>query len=421
MESPTATMIFEDRLDRQLLIPGWDQRRLSGAKIGVVGDADRMASLFILSAAALGLNRIVVIAPCLDHRLLDMARKINPGLNLTFLRGFYTHPLLNDIFGGCQVIVDLSSYGLANKLLLEKGRQDHLPVVRGYCYDTKEETGFKIFTYLPGQEWQTLAEVVSPLNLPQRHDEDPGLAIICAGMALVETKNILMGHQVSPELTDYRREKFTSIPTDLPIGVVGAGALGNFIGLGLAYSGFFNITFIDPDAIEITNLNRQIFFYEALGLNKAELLARRLNAAFGTRARSLVTYLERATDISPFAIIFDGVDNHETRIVLSERCEQEKKILISGGTNVDQGQVVVYVPHRSAETPAALLGLYEIVDRRNRETYPRPPESCLRQSDPSVIMTNQIIAGLAVDSLRKLLDGQETPNIFYDAQSDRRL
>ncbi|MFZ5450987.1 MAG: ThiF family adenylyltransferase [Thermodesulfobacteriota bacterium] len=421
MESASTSTIFEARLDRQLQIPGWDQRRLSDAKIGVVGDTDRLASLFILSAAALGLNRVVVIAPSLDDRLLDMARKINPGFDLTFLHGWYTHPLLGDIFGGCQVIVDLSRYGLANKLVLEKGRQENLPVVRGYCYDTKNEAGFKIFTYLPGREWQALAEVVSPLNLPHRHDEDAGLAIICAGMALAETKNILMGQQVSPELTDYRREKITPVPTDLPIGVVGAGALGNFIGLGLAYSGFPRITFIDPDAIEITNLNRQIFFYEALGLNKAELLAQRLNAGFGTRARSWVTYLRKATDISPFAIIFDGVDNHETRIVLSEKCAQEKKVLISGGTNIDQGQVVVYDPRRDAETPAALLGLYEIVERRNLETNPRLPESCIHQPDPSVIMTNQIIAGLAVDSLRKLVAGQETPNIFYDARSDRRL
>lgn len=420
MES-AASMVFDPRLDRQLLIAGWDQGRLSEAKIGVVGDADRLASLFILSAAALGLNRVVAIAPSLDDQLLEMARKINPGFNLTSLNGFYTHPLLGDIFHDCQVIVDLNCYGLANKLLLEKGRQDHLPVVRGYCYKAGNEADFKIFTYLPGREWQALAEVVFSRNLPHRHVADPVLSIICAGMALTETKNILMGQRVSPELMHYRRKKIASIPNDLAIAVVGAGALGNFVGLGLAYSGFPNITFIDPDAIEITNLNRQVFFYEAVGLNKAEILAQRLNADFGTRAQSWVTYLRSATDISCFDIIFDCVDNHETRIVLSEKCAQEKKILISSGTSLDQGQVVVYDPGQGAQTPAALLGLYEIVDRRNLETYQRHPESCIRQPDPAVIMTNQIIAGLAVDSLRKLLDGQATPNIFYEAQSDYRL
>jgi molybdopterin/thiamine biosynthesis adenylyltransferase len=208
---------------------------------------------------------------------------------------------------------------------------------------------------------------------------------------------------------------------DLPIAVVGAGALGNFVGLGLAYAGFGNLTFIDPDAIEITNLNRQVFFAEALGLPKAEVLAQRLNRQFGVRAQAWVTYFRSDTDISPFEIIFDCVDNYETKIVLSEKCAELRKILINGGTNVDKGQVVVYDPNRSPGTPAALLGFYEIMDRRKLETYRRQKESCIYQPDPSIIMTNQIIAGFMVDSLRKLLDGQETLNLFYDAGFEARI
>lgn len=414
-------MIFEPRLDRQLHIAGWDQRVLSEAKIGVVGDADLLASLFILSASALGLNQIVVIAPSLDKRLLDMARKINPGFKLVFLKGFYTHPVLGDIFRGCKLIADLSRYGLANKLLLEKGRQDHLPIIRGFCFEEEDTAGFKIYPYMRGREWQELEQVISPLNLPERHFDDAVLAIACSGMVLQETKNILMGHKVSEEVVSYRRRKLGPFRTDHSIGVVGAGALGNFVGLGLAHSGFQNITFIDPDAIEITNLNRQVFFYEALGFNKAEILAQRLNSEFAARAQPLVTYLRSDTDISPLDIIFDCVDNYETKIVLSEKCEQQRKILISGGTNMDRGQVVVYDPDFGQETPAALLGMYEIVDRRHLETYQRLKESCLYQPDPSIIMTNQIIAGFMVDSLRKLLDGQKMMNIFYDAACDKKI
>jgi molybdopterin/thiamine biosynthesis adenylyltransferase len=421
MESAAAALTFDPRLDRQLLIAGWDQRRLSEARIGVVGDADRLASLFILSAAALGINRMVVIAPCLDDRLIDMARKINAGGKLTFLQGLYSHPVLGDIFDGCQVIVDLSRYGLANKLLLEKGRQANLPVVRGCGYESADEVGFKVFTYAPGREWQELAEVVSPVNLPHRHADDAVLDIICAGLVLEETKNILMGHKVSDEVLGYRRRKLGLVRTDPAIAVVGAGALGNFVGMGLAYSGFRQIMFIDPDAIEITNLNRQVWFYEAVGLYKAEVLAERLNAHFGTRAQSSVNYVRSATDLAAFEVIFDCVDNYETKIILSEACEQHRKVLISGGTGVDQGQVVVYDPTLGHKPPAALLGMDEIVDRRNLETYRRQQESCIYQPDPSVIMTNQIIGGLLVDSLRKLLDGQETLNLFYDAHGDHRI
>jgi len=36
-------------------------------------------------------------------------------------------------------------------------------------------------------------------------------------------------------------------------------------------------------------------------------------------------------------------------------------------------------------------------------------------------MTNMIIAGVMVDSLRIVLDGKEAENVFYDATSDKML
>ena len=39
----------EERLNRQLLIEGWNQEALNKAKIGIVGDDDLLASLYISS------------------------------------------------------------------------------------------------------------------------------------------------------------------------------------------------------------------------------------------------------------------------------------------------------------------------------------------------------------------------------------
>jgi hypothetical protein len=105
-------VLFDDRLDRQLRIQGWDQAALDGAKIGVVGDDDLLASLYIMSASALGINNISVIAPVLNETLLETAKRVNPRLNLMFMEGFYTHPVMDDVFNGCSLIVDLSHYGL---------------------------------------------------------------------------------------------------------------------------------------------------------------------------------------------------------------------------------------------------------------------------------------------------------------------
>jgi len=147
------------------------------------------------------------------------------------------------------------------------------------------------------------------------------------------------------------------------------------------------------------------------------LLAERINDFFGTKARGFKQYFWKDSDIREYDIIFDCVDNFETRIILSEKCKENKKYLISGGTSYNAGQVVCYNPNISRQTPAEFLGLYEIVDGRKSKEYVRDRASCRYQPEPSVIMSNQIIAGIMVDKFRKLDDGV----VFYDAESDKRI
>ncbi|UCG11314.1 MAG: ThiF family adenylyltransferase [Deltaproteobacteria bacterium] len=391
------------------------------AKIGIVGDDDLLTSLYVMSASALGINDVVAVAPVLDESLIATAKKVNTRLSITHMVGFYTHPVMDDIFIGCDLIVDLSQYGLANKLLLEKGFREGLPIIRGFCYENDDEQGFRVFTYVRGREWQELEQIVSPNNLPRRHFDDGVLDIIVSGIALEETKNILMGQELSEDMISYERKKLGAITGEPNILVTGSGALGVFVGLGLAYAGLQNTTFMDPDITDLTNLNRQVFLYEAVGTSKAGTLSRRLNRLFGTNTNAEVAYFTKNTDITTFNTIFDCVDNFETRIVMSEKCKDQKKILISGGTNVDAGQVVIYDPKKDDNTPAELLGLYDIVDQRQVDAQPRDRASCTYHPDPSVIMTNQIVAGLMVDSYRMLLDGQEPINIFYNSTSNGRI
>ncbi|MBW1986790.1 MAG: ThiF family adenylyltransferase [Deltaproteobacteria bacterium] len=409
------------RLDRQLRIPGWNQAVLAAARIGVVGDDDRLASLYVMSAAALGLNQLVVIAPRLEPHLIDIGRQVNPDLRLVHLPGYFTHPVLEDLFTGCQVLVDLSQYGLANKLLLAQDGRAPRPVIRGFPYQQADQQGFKVFTYLKGREWQELEQLLSPRNLPAAPFDDDVLNIIIAGLALEETKNILMGQPVSPEVIAYARPPLPLPRCHPSLCVVGAGALGNFIGLGLALLGATNLTFMDADVVEMTNLNRQVFLSQGLGKNKAQALSARLNRLFGLNSRFLPVALDQETDISPYQIIFDGVDNFETRIILSELCKAHQKILISGGSDVAAGQVVVYDPARHTRTPAELLGLAEIVRQRRTAPHSHPRASCQYRPDPAVIMTNQIIAGFMVEAYRRVLGQQEPDNIFYDASRDQRL
>ena len=410
-----------NRLDRQLRIEGWNQHVLENAKVGVVGDNDLLASLYLMSASALGINNMVVLAPVLNSKLVEIAKKLNPQFTLTHVEGFYTHPIMAELFNGCNLIVDLSQYGLANKLLIERGYREKIPIIRGFCYEQNGEQGLKVFTYVRGREWQELQQLISPSHFPNGHFDDGVLNTIIAGLTLDETKNILMGLSVSDKLISYKKVKATTVQIRPNILVVGSGALGIFVGFGLAYSGFRHITFMDPDVIEMTNLNRQVLFYDAIGKSKAETLTERLNSIFSMDNKAQVLYFDKDTDIASYDVVFDCVDNFESRIVLSEKCKVRGKVLISGGTSVDAGQVVIYNPMKNGVTPAELLGLYDIVEARSPESYQRERAACIYQPDPSVIMTNQITAGFMVDAYRMLLNGQEPKNIFYDSNNKEKI
>jgi molybdopterin/thiamine biosynthesis adenylyltransferase len=386
-----------------------------------VGDDDLLASMYIMSASALGINDIIVIAPSLDDRMIEIAKKLNLHFTLTFVEGFCAHPVMTELFKGCNLIVDLSHYGLANKLLIEKGLRDKIPIARGFCCEKNGKQGFKVFSYLKGREWQELEEIISTHNFPNHHFDDGVLDIIISGIVLEETKNLLMNQDVSDDLISYDRIKI-KISNDQPkILIIGSGALGIFVGLGLAFSGFRKLTFMDPDTVEVTNLNRQVLFYNSIGESKSNTLSKKLNMLFGIETNAKVAYFDRNSDIEFYDAVFDCTDNFETRIVLSETCKDKGKVLISGGTSPNAGQVVIYNPNDDGTTPAELLGMYDIVAKRHPETYQRERAACIYQPDPSVIMTNQIAAGFMVDSYRMLIDGQKPENVFYDSTSNTKF
>ena len=83
--------------------------------------------------------------------------------------------------------------------------------------------------------------------------------------------------------------------------------------------------------------------------------------------------------------------------------------------------MVIFNPAQPGPTPAELLGLYDLVGRRQIDVAERQRASCVYTPEPAVIMTNQVIGGLMVDAFRRLLGGDIPPNLFYDARGARML
>lgn len=67
-----------------------------------------------------------------------------------------------------------------------------------------------------------------------------------------------------------------------PVTVIGAGAIGSWVALLLAKSGFKNIAFFDHDEVDIVNMSSQFFGIDDIGKPKAEALADRVEEMTGT-------------------------------------------------------------------------------------------------------------------------------------------
>ena len=135
--------------------------------------------------------------------------------------------------------------------------------------------------------------------------------------------------------------------------IVGAGGLGSPVALYLASAGVGQITLIDDDTVDLTNLQRQIMHTEArVGQPKvasAEAAIGALNP--GVRVRTVAQRADEAqlTELAAAAdIVLDCTDNFATRQALNRACVATGRPLVSGAAIGFDGQISVYDPRRAA-------------------------------------------------------------------------
>jgi adenylyltransferase/sulfurtransferase len=129
--------------------------------------------------------------------------------------------------------------------------------------------------------------------------------------------------------------------------VIGAGGLGCPALLYLAAAGVGRIVLLDPDRVEISNLQRQVLFDTGdVGRPKAAAAEQRLRALnplvrvdvhverfVRTNARELV----RAADV-----VVDGSDNFATRYLVNDACFLENRPWVYGAVQGFEGQASVF-------------------------------------------------------------------------------
>lgn len=129
--------------------------------------------------------------------------------------------------------------------------------------------------------------------------------------------------------------------------VIGAGGLGCPVLQYLTAAGVGKIGIVDFDAVDLSNLQRQILFTtEDIGKNKAETAARRLkqlNPLVAFEVYPMRLSAANALDLfEGYDLIVDGSDNFATRYLVNDAAVIAAKPLVYGSIYKFQGQVGVF-------------------------------------------------------------------------------
>ena len=129
--------------------------------------------------------------------------------------------------------------------------------------------------------------------------------------------------------------------------VIGAGGIGSTLLLYLASSGVGNVTVVDFDKVDMSNLHRQVIHSnDTVGMNKAVSACqtmKNLNPTINcTPVNEMLTF-ENAMDlVSKHDCVIDACDNPQTRYLVNDACILNKKPLVSGSAMGTEGQLTVY-------------------------------------------------------------------------------
>ncbi len=435
--------IIENRYNRQELISGWKQEKISKASVAIVG-SDALAGFTSASLAALGFGEVTIydnarftkadptefllklseVTGSKVEALEDILGKMNPMVNVIGVHAKMDSPAMAELLWKPKLIIEATNSPASKKVVYEYADKRKIPVISA----SADLNWGEIYVRQPGDNGG---------NMDAYEGKPQGAvpAEVLAGFIADEARKIIMplgdGDEPIKQFTyscaspkRFSRDKEVEIGTDNFSGkrvlMIGAGALGNFVGLGLAIAGVGKVDMLDFDNVEVTNLARQILFYDAVGQNKAKALAAKLKLinpkckAKGINGKLDENYTEYF-EKNQLDLIIDCVDNQATRAFSNFFAVKYKVPLISGGTSPFKGQVMVYKPGESS----CLDCRYQVDAALGKE---RVSHSCTHAVEASVIMSNEIIGGLMVAEARSIMSPEQYGSpikkmIMYDSRS----
>ncbi|MCH7583831.1 MAG: molybdopterin-synthase adenylyltransferase MoeB [Acidobacteria bacterium] len=132
--------------------------------------------------------------------------------------------------------------------------------------------------------------------------------------------------------------------------IVGIGGLGSPVGLYLAAAGVGRIGLVDPDVVDVTNLQRQVIHDTSrLGERKVDSAAttiRHLNPGVTVDRHPVALQADNVLDVlGGYDIVIDATDNFPTRYLLNDASLHLRIPVVHGSVYKFEGQASLFRPY----------------------------------------------------------------------------
>lgn len=213
--------------------------------------------------------------------------------------------------------------------------------------------------------------------------------------------------------------------------IAGVGGLGSHVTQQLAYLGVRRLTVIDPDAVEVTNLNRLVgavprdaeLRRPKVDVARRMVLAVRPDAAVETVAKPIGSD-EAEAALASADVVFGCLDDDAPRLLLTEVSSRFAIPYIDGASDAGEDGDFLWYGGRVVVSHAGrrCLSCCGELDQRALAVAAMTPEqratdqaiygvdrSLLGAGGPSVVSVNGVVASLAVTEFLALVTGLREP------------
>ena len=440
---------FLDRFSRQIKISGWgvkEQKKIFNKRILVVGDS-MLGEMVLVGLASFGARNLfyedyqdrahkksyfshVEESGTRLEKIVKTVAKINPYAKIYGYKAPFTrfYPRLENFTP--EIIIDTTN-NLESKETILDYLENHREIKLISGISNPSACAVSFYDPLIGN----YKDILNPKIEIEMYLQGGFTSNIAAGLIIEEFRKSIFNLSENDKNTkesiyyNLNSSNRNSPKDDLKINsslnprlknykilIAGCGGIGTYVGLSLVQEGFKNISFLDMDKVEDTNLNRQILFYDDVGKMKNTSLSDKLDKVYHINPRILSGKLDGSSQgffrKNKYDIIFGCFDNTNARVFLNNHVIKYKIPYIDGGVGYKSGEVTIYVPGKTAciRCKKGVKIEEEIVDN-----------SC-DNSLPSVISPNMIIGSAMVgEAISYLSERYEDINLSYDTESDKKI